>query len=100
MTNTRGSGEIIPGGDSSEGEENLLLNGGLILIACLLLDDPLSRQDFPKGLLTFCTNVSDQQPVNHMSKTRGSLFLWKERNKLRFLYRKLKPQLLNFEKQN
>ena len=46
MTNTRSSGEIIPGGDSSKGKENLLLNGGLILIECLILDDPQSQHDF------------------------------------------------------
>lgn len=42
------SGEIIPGGDSSKGKENVLLNGGLILIECLILDDPQSQQDFQK----------------------------------------------------
>lgn len=37
-----------PRGDSSKGKENLLLNGGLILIECLILDDPQSQQDFQK----------------------------------------------------
>jgi hypothetical protein len=96
MTNSRDSGEIIPGGDSSKGKENLLLNGGLILIACLVLDDPQSRQDFPKGLLTFCPNVSDQQPVNHMSETTGHLFLWKARNRIQIPLKKIETQLFNF----
>lgn len=96
MTNTRNSGEIIPSGNSSKGKENLLLNGGLILIECLILDDPQSQQDFQKWLLTFCPNVSDQQPVNHMSETTGSLFLWTDRNRIQIPLKKIETPMIDF----
>ena len=63
-------------------EGTLFLNSGLILNECFVLDDPHSQQDFQKKIIDLLPNVLGQQPVNHMTETTESLFLWTERKRI------------------
>lgn len=73
------SREIIPVGVSIQSREYNSSTADW-LIAHLILDNPNSQQDFQRErLLTYCPCVSNQQPVNHMTKYTGSLFLRPDR---------------------
>ena len=53
---------------------------------------------FSKEIIDFLPNVLGQQPLNHMTETTESLFLWTERKRIQIALKKIETSTIAFLK--